>query len=79
MVQLPKRSTASSNPSPYESLGLKDLPFPNEPAVNPYSTDPRRNGTIYAESPAKVEIEKFERLLIRPDDFSNRVRLAYLW
>ncbi len=78
MVQLPKRSTAS-NPSPYESLGLKDLPFPNEPAVNPYSTDPRRNGTIYAESPAKVEIEKFERLLIRPDDFSNRVRLAYLW
>jgi hypothetical protein len=55
------------------------LPFPTEPVVDPYNTDPRRNGSIYAESPAKAEIEKFERLLIRPDDFSNRVRLAYLW
>lgn len=78
MIYLPKRSVEAVK-SQYELLGLKDLPFPTEPAVNPYSTDPRRNGTIYAESPVQAEIEKFERLLIRPDDFPNRVRLAYLW
>ena len=27
----------------------------------------------------RPQIEKFERLLIRPDDFPNRVRLAYVW
>ncbi len=77
-MKLPKRSSASTS-SLYESLGLKDLPFPTEPVVNPYSTDPRRNGAIYAESPAMAEIEKFKRLVICPDDFSNRARLAYLW
>ena len=78
MLNLPRRGRVPT-PSRYESLGLRDLPFPTEPAVNPYSSDPRRNGTIYAELPARAGIEKFERLLIRPDDFSNRVRIAYLW
>ena len=78
MVNLPIRSPALTE-SPYNSLGLKDLPFPAEPVANPYSSDPRQNGAIYAESPVSSEIEKFERLLIRPGDFSNRVRLAYLW
>lgn len=65
--------------SKYAPLGLNELPFPNEAVVNPYSSDPRKNGSIYATSPVKAEIEKFENLLIRPDDFTNRVRLAYLW
>ena len=78
MLNLPKRSTKKIA-SPYEALGLKDLPFPTEPVVDPYSYDERRNGTIYAESPVRAEIEKFEQLLIRPTDFPNRVRLAYLW
>ena len=78
MLHLPRRSNAPSQ-SRYAPLGLKDLPFPTDPVVNPYSTDPRRNGTIYAESPVRAEIQKFEHLLIRPDDFPNRVRLAYLW
>lgn len=78
MIHLPKKSTLPTE-TRYTSLGLKDLPFPTDPVVNPYSTDPRRNGTIYAESPVKDEIDKFQRLLIRPDDFLNRVRLAYLW
>lgn len=78
MVTLPIRSQAPAE-SPYNRLGLKDLPFPSEPVADPYSQDPRQNGAIYAESPVQSEIEKFERLLIRPDDFSNRVRLAYLW
>lgn len=65
--------------SPYETLGFKDLPFAQEPVVNPYSPDPRRNGAIYAKEPVRAEIEKFERLLVRPKDFTNRARLAYLW
>ncbi|MEW6380648.1 MAG: hypothetical protein AB1611_13720 [bacterium] len=78
MVVLPKRSIGVSK-SLYSPLGLKDLPFPTEPVVDPYNNDPRRNGAIYAESPVKREIEKFEQLLIRPNDFPNRVRLSYLW
>ena len=65
--------------APYEVLGLRDLPFPTEAVLNPYSHDERKNGMIYAENIVREQIEKFERLLIRPDDFTNRVRLAYLW
>lgn len=77
-IVLPKRSTVSV-PSKYEPLGLRDLPFPANAVLNPYSSDDRTNGSIYAESIAKEAIDKFERLLIRPDDFLNRARLAYLW
>lgn len=78
MVTLPIRSQSPAE-SPYSQLGLRDLPFPSEPVANPYSYDPRQNGAIYAESPVAAEIEKFEQLLICPDDFANRERLAYLW
>ena len=77
-MQIP-RPSKTQIPSKYSPLGMKELPFPNEAVVNPYSSDPRKNGSIYATSPVKDEIEKFENLLIRPDDFTNRVRLAYLW
>ena len=78
MLQLPSRGSQQT-PSPYAKLGLRDLPFPVIPVLDPYNTDPRRNGAIYAEEPVRPSIEKFERLLIRPNDFQNRVRLAYLW
>ena len=78
MVTLPIRSQSPTE-SIYNRLGLRDLPFPSDPVANPYSHDPRQNGAIYAESPVAAEIEKFERLLICPDDFANRERLAYLW
>ena len=55
------------------------MPFPSDGFVDPYSTDPRTNGSIYAVATAQSAISKFESLLIRPDDFPNRVRLAYLW
>lgn len=77
-MKIPKL-TKTPLPSKYEPLGMRELPFPNEAVVNPYSSDPRKNGSIYATSPVAAEIEKFENLLIRPDDFTNRVRLAYLW
>jgi len=76
-IVLPKRSGAII-PSKYEPLGLRDLPFPPNAVLNPYSSDERTNGSIYAQSIAQGAIDKFERLLIRPDDFPNRARLAYL-
>ncbi len=78
MLQIPRRQSEPA-PSPYNTLGLKDLPFPVTAVADPYNADPRRNGAIYAEEPVRSSIEKFERLLIRPNDFQNRVRLAYLW
>ena len=77
-IRLPKKSTISIGPK-YELLGLSDMPFPSDGFVDPYSHDPRINGSIYAMSTAQPAITKFENLLIRPDDFPNRVRLAYLW
>ncbi len=78
MLNLPRRRAPQPS-ARYASLGLTDLPFPTEPIVNPGSADPRRNGAIYAQSPVQTEIKKFEDLLIRPDDFDNRVKLASLW
>ena len=78
MLRIPRRGPQQVS-SPYASLGLKDLPFPVMAVADPYNTDPRRNGAIYAEEPVRPSIEKFEQLLIRPNDFQNRVRLAYLW
>lgn len=78
MLQIPRPSTRPVA-SPYEKLGLKDLPFPSVAVADPYNSDPRRNGAIYAEGTVQTSIEKFQRLLIRPNDFQNRVRLAYLW
>ena len=78
MLNLPRRPSRPTT-SPYEKLGLRDLPFATEPLIDPNSTDPRRNGAIFAASSVQAEIEKFERLLIRPADFGNRVKLASLW
>ena len=78
MLHLPKRQTQQRE-NAYSSLGLTDLPFPTEAMVDPASGDPRRNGAIYAQGPVQKEIEKFEDLLIRPKDFTNRVKLASLW
>ena len=78
MLQLPNRPSQPAA-SPYEKLGFQDLPFPTEPLIDPNSIDPRRNGEIFAAASVQAEIDKFERLLIRPNDFGNRVKLASLW
>ena len=75
----PPRRRVNQQRSIYEPLGLTDLPFSANPVLNPYSTDPRLNGAIYAEGPVQDAITKFERLLIRPQDFNNRVKLASVW
>ena len=78
MLRIPRTSHKPLG-SIYTPLGLKDLPFPTDGVLKPYSYDPRDNGTIYAEGPVRSNIDQFENLLIRPTDFPNRVRLAYLW
>ena len=65
--------------SPYERLGFTDLPFPSLAVLDPYSNDPRRNGSIYAQAPVMAAIKQFESLLIRSNDFPNRARIASLW
>ena len=79
MLNLPSRRQVQPPPSPYRQLGLTDLPFPTVPIIDPGSPDPRRNGEIFATDSVQAEIDKFERLLIRPNDFDNRVKLASLW
>ena len=79
MRMLPKRSNDETGSTVYRALGLKDLPFSLSPVLDPYSDDPRHNGRIYAQGPVEKAIEKFERLLIRPEDFLNRTRIASLW
>lgn len=80
MIQLPRRPSRQDQViSPYKQLGVRDLPFATVPLIDPNSDDPRRNGQIFATSSVQAEIEKFERLLIRPSDFGNRVKLASLW
>ena len=78
MLRLPNRPTQQTA-SPYERLGMSELPFSSEPMIDPDSIDPRRNGAIFATNSVQAEIERFERLLIRPSDFGNRVKLASLW
>ena len=78
MLNLPRRRNRPIA-SPYERLGLTDLPFPNTPVLDPYSADPRVNGGIYAQSSVSEAIDKFERLLICPSDFPNRSKVATLW
>ena len=79
MKMLPKRPTAVDASAVYQALGLKDLPFPLDPVLDPYSNDPRRNGRIYAQAPVRSAMKKFEHLLIRPEDFLNRTKIASLW
>ena len=78
-MKLPPRRPKGAIETIYRPLGLKDMPFSLEPVLVPYSDDPRQNGQIYAHEPVQEALEKFERLLIRPDDFQNRVRIASLW
>ena len=78
MVTLPRRTSAPTMPG-YAGLGLTELPFSTEAVLNPYSDNPRTNGAIYAEAPVRDAIDKFERMLIRSDDFPNRARIASLW
>ena len=44
----------------YQFLGFTQNPFPNEPAVKPYSSDSRVNGSIFLEKIREEEIKDFK-------------------
>ena len=56
MLHLPIQS-AQPEDSIYAKLGLNDLPFPTLAVSDPYNTDPRRNGAIYAENPVRSKLK----------------------
>ncbi len=64
---------------PYARLRLTNNPFPADPIIRPRSPDPRVNGSIFADGCRREVITRFEQMLIRPRDFTNRARLALLW
>lgn len=56
----------------YEFLGFTQNPFPNEPAVKPYSADPRVNGSIFLEKIRTEEIKAFKDHIV---DAPNKIGL----
>lgn len=58
LLRKPKKVEESENK--FQFLGFTQNPFPNEPAVKPYSADPRVNGSIFLEKIRNEEIQAFK-------------------
>lgn len=56
----------------YQFLGFTQNPFPSEPAVKPYSTDSRVNGSIFLEKIREEEIKDFKKHIVNA---SNKIGL----
>src|SRR5689334_22981106 len=74
-----RRAEPTQSTSPYERLRLINNPFTADPIIRPNSKDSRTNGSIFADGCRREVISRFERLLLRGEDFDNRARLALLW
>lgn len=61
---LRKAALPSEMPNRYESLGLRDNPFPCDPALAIGGGDPRRNGSIYTKELHEDRQLEFDRLLV---------------
>ncbi len=70
LLRRPKKFEELDNK--YEFLGFSQNPFPNEPAVKPYSDDPRVNGSIFLEKIRKDEIVGFREHIVKA---SNKIGL----
>jgi hypothetical protein len=73
------KSATSPTGNLYAMLALTNNPFPGDPIIRPGSKDPRTNGSIFADGCRKEVISRFEKLLLRGEDFEERTRLALLW
>jgi hypothetical protein len=72
------RETIPAVSTHYDSLGLRDNPFPLEPGLVQGSPDPRLNGEIYCEELYADKQEDFDKLLI-PSRLSGQPRsIAFL-
>lgn len=58
LLRKPKKIEEVDNK--YQFLGFTQNPFPNEPAVKPYSPDSRVNGSIFLEKIREEEIKDFK-------------------
>lgn len=56
----------------YQFLGFTQNPFPSEPAVKPYSTDSRVNGSIFLDKIREEEIKDFKKHIVNA---SNKIGL----
>ena len=62
----------------YKKLGLRENPFPAEPALVVDSPDPRLNGAIYCPDLHSSNIEEFRKLLIPSPDQKPVRTIAFL-
>lgn len=62
----------------YESLGLRENPFPREPTLRLGSGDPRENGEIYSEVLHKNEQARLEKLLLPSSEQLKPLSIAFL-
>lgn len=62
LLRRPRLPESESNR--YAKMGLRDNPFPSEPALVPDSPDPRLNGDIYCAELHESNTTQFEELLI---------------
>ena len=62
----------------YQKLGLRENPFPAEPALVVDSPDPRLNGAIYCPDLHSSNIEEFRKLLIPSPDQKPVRTIAFL-
>ena len=65
-------------PNPYECLGLKQNPFPAQPALVPRSEDPRLNGQIYSTELHRNHQEEFDRILVPTRERQEPLPVAFL-
>lgn len=63
LLRKPRKTEVGDN-NKYEFLGFTQNPFPNEPAVKPYSADPRVNGSIFLEKIREEEIKDFKEHIV---------------
>lgn len=63
----------------YKDYLLKENPFPVDAILNPYSSDPKINGQIFAEEARKGTIKNFEDVFLRAPHFEDRERIGWLW
>ncbi|MEM4383826.1 MAG: hypothetical protein QXH32_06980 [Candidatus Caldarchaeum sp.] len=65
----------------YQVYGFSDNPFPRGGAiVNPDSSDPRENGSIFSVNARQKEIKEFEeKFICTKTSFDDRLRCGFLW
>jgi len=64
----------------YEKYKLSTNPFPGTPIINPESSDPKDNGSIFSVNARSKEIDEFEHKFIgKKTIFEDRIRCGFLW